>query len=69
MKHCTGEPLNMIGMNIPSIYGGIVGDQYWESQQDNKLFDRKLLKQSSLNITGWSDAYDSSSNDEEEKHL
>ena len=59
----------MIGMNIPSIYGGIVGDQYWESQQDNKLFDRKLLRQSSLNITGWSDAYDSSSNDEEEKHL
>ena len=32
MKHCNGEPLNMIGMNIPSIYGGMVGDQYWESQ-------------------------------------
>ncbi len=65
MSHVNAEPLNMIGMNIPSMYGGILGDQYWESKRDDKLFDRKLCS-NRLDISGWSDNYDSS-NDEEEK--
>ena len=52
MKHIQTEPLNMIGMNIPSIYGGILKDQYWESRIDDKFLDRKVLK-GRLDIKGW----------------
>jgi hypothetical protein len=68
MKHVQAEPLNMIGMNIPSIYGGILRDQYWESKHDNKLFDRKLLKKTRVDVKGWlNDITESSSNEEEDK--
>lgn len=64
----------MIGMNIPSIYGGILGEKYWESKEDQKLrIDRQALKKSRVDISGWTSTeetvYESSSNEEEEfKH-
>lgn len=65
----------MIGMNIPSIYGGILGKQYWESRHDDKfhekLWDRKLLKGCSrIDVKGLDDfslMTESSSNEEDEK--
>lgn len=54
MKHIQTEPLNMIGMNIPSIYGGILKDKYWESREEDKFLDRKLLKGCGrIDIKGW----------------
>lgn len=44
MKHVQSDPINMIGMNIPSIYGGIVKEQYWESKHEDKLYDRKMIR-------------------------
>jgi hypothetical protein len=70
MKHMNVDPLNMIGMNIPSIYGGILGDKYWESKHDKPMFDRLALKKSRVDIHGWysneESMYESSSNEEEE---
>lgn len=70
MSHVKSDPLNMIGMNIPSIYGGILKEQYWESKHEYKLFDRKLLRSSRVDIKGWdvNDITESSSNEEEEKY-
>jgi Diacylglycerol kinase accessory domain len=55
MKHIETEPLNMIGMNIPSIYGGILSDKYWESRHEDKFFDRKALSgcQRIAAVKGW----------------
>lgn len=66
MKHVNSDPLNMIGMNIPSIYGGILGDKYWESKHESLFFDRKLLKR--VDVKGWDIVTESSSNEEEEKY-
>lgn len=74
LKHINADPLNMIGMNIPSIYGGILGEKYWESKQDQKLqIDRQALRKSRVDIKGWygneETVYETSSNEEEEfKH-
>ena len=69
MKKCNAEPLNMIGMNIPSVYGGILSEKYWESKQDDKIYERqnsrKLLKDQGFDVT-WCSSYETSSNDEEE---
>jgi hypothetical protein len=74
MKHVNADPLNMIGMNIPSIYGGILGDKYWESRHEDKLFDRKALKSSRVKVQGWETEDDqlfyesqSSGNEEEDE--
>ena len=54
MEHVKSDPLNMIGMNIPSIYGGILKEQYWESKHEDKFYDRKLIKSCSrIDIRGW----------------
>jgi hypothetical protein len=60
----------MIGMNIPSIYGGILGEQYWESKEHDKFYDRKLIKScSKIDIKGWdrdvTDISESSANEED----
>lgn len=68
MKKIESEPLNMIGMNIPSIYGGILSDQYWESRAEDKFF-RKLLKGcQKINVSGWdtTDYYQTSSADDDD---
>ena len=42
MDKVESNPLNMIGMNIPQMYGGILQRQYWESIKDNSLlFDTR----------------------------
>ena len=64
MKHVHCDPLNMIGMNIPSIYGGILKQKYWESKHDYKMFDRhEMLKGSGIDVKGWD--IDSSATEEE----
>jgi hypothetical protein len=59
----------MIGMNIPSIYGGMLQEKYWESKVDDKLYDRRanMLSHSKVDITGW-DVIESSSCDEFDRH-
>jgi hypothetical protein len=54
MRDIKSEPLNMIGMNIPSIYGGILSDKYWESRAEDKFFDRKAIQSCRrIDIRGW----------------
>jgi hypothetical protein len=61
----------MIGMNISSIYGGILKEQYWESKHNDKLFDRKILRGTALDIKGWdiNDIMESSSNEDEDRYV
>lgn len=70
MQHVESDPLNMIGMNIPSVYGGILQERYWESKEADRFYDRKLVRSCKrIDIKGWTEETSelSSSNEEEEK--
>lgn len=45
MKHVACEPMNIFGMNLNHMFGGILKPNYWEKKNYDKLFDRnKILR-------------------------
>ncbi len=54
----------MIGMNLPSMFGGILKPSYWENT--DKLFDReKTLRERGMGVLGWDTETQSSCDDAE----
>ena len=57
----------MIGMNLPSMFGGILRPNYWQRTMNDKMFDRqKILRESGMDVLGW-DTETASSCDDNEK--
>ena len=68
MKLVNCQPVNLFGMNLTQMFGGFIKPQYWESKENDKLFDRKkLLKNTCINVLGW-DTETGSSCDDAEDH-
>ena len=56
----------MIGMNVPSLYGGIINSKYWQKTMNDKIFDRrKILKDNGMDVLGWDTETASSCDDSE----
>lgn len=66
MKHVSCEPMNIFGMNLNHMFGGILKPKYWEKKSYDKLFDRnKILRDQGIGLLGW-DTETASSCDENE---
>ena len=52
MNKVDSNPVNMVGMNISSMYGGVIKPQYWESAIGRDMIDTRgeILQKSGLNI-------------------
>ena len=69
MTKIKSDPLNMIGMNIPSIYGGILKEKYWESRHNAQLNDKnKMLRCSGIDVHGWDLSELSSAGEEDDRY-
>lgn len=68
MNLVDSNPLNMIGMNIPQMYGGILCDGEWASRMGYDFIDkRKIIDKSGIKLKGWET--ETSSCAEEEKYM
>lgn len=68
MKLVDSNPLNMIGMNIPQMYGGILQEGEWAMRNGYNFIDkRKIISASGIKLKGWET--ETSSCAEEEKYV
>lgn len=70
MKHVQCEPMNLFGMNLNHMFGGILKPNYWEKKSNDKLFDRnKVLRNQGLDVLGWDTETASSCDDMDNKYV
>ena len=68
MNLVESDPLNMIGMNIPQMYGGILQNETWENSKEYCFIDkRRIINRSGIKLHGWDT--ETSSCAEEEKYV
>ena len=68
MDLVESNPLNMIGMNINQMYGGILQNDTWENTKEYRFIDkRSIISKSGIKFKGWDT--ETSSCAEEEKYV
>jgi len=68
LNEIPSNPVNLVGMNISSMYGGVIKPQYWEGTLGREMLNKRgeLLEKSGVLVQGW-DILESSCNEEEDK--